>query len=250
MKILLIDIETAPNRVWTWGLWNQNISIGQIDKPGYILCWAAKWHNEKEVMFSSLWKEGKNKMLKKIYNLLEEADVIVHYNGINFDNRWLNSEFAKQGWTPPAPHQPIDLFRTIKRMFNLPSYKMDFALKYLGLGSKYRHDGWDMWKGCMKKDPHFQREMEKYNKMDVTEMEKLYVFLRPWIMNHPNHALYSDKGVNQCPTCGGTHLRKKGLRYTNVFIYQRYRCNDCGAWSQGRQNNMTKDKKAVVLKSC
>jgi predicted RNA-binding Zn-ribbon protein involved in translation (DUF1610 family) len=248
MKILLIDIETAPNRGYFWGLFNQNISIDMIDKPGYILCWSAKWYGEKKVMFSSLWGDGKKKMLKKAYDLLEEADVVVHYNGINFDNRWFNAEFAKMGWTPPAPHQPIDLLLTTKRQFRLPSHKLEFALQYFGLGKKYKHDGWPMWEGCITGDKYYQKEMQKYNEQDVTEMEPLYVFLRPWIMNHPNHALYDSKGEYQCPNCGGTYLRKKGLRYTSVFTYQRYKCNDCGAWSQERQNNMSKEEKAVVLK--
>ena len=43
MNILLIDIETAPNKVYTWGLWNQNVSLNQIDEVGYTLCWAATW---------------------------------------------------------------------------------------------------------------------------------------------------------------------------------------------------------------
>jgi len=47
IKILEIDIETAPSLVYTWGLFNQNIGVNQIVKPGYMLCWAAKFQHQK-----------------------------------------------------------------------------------------------------------------------------------------------------------------------------------------------------------
>ena len=46
MKILLLDIETAPNIVHSWGLWQQNIGLPQIVKSGYTICWSAKWYKE------------------------------------------------------------------------------------------------------------------------------------------------------------------------------------------------------------
>ena len=57
MKKLILDIETAPHRVYAWGLWDQNIYIDQIEEPGYTLCWAAKWHGKNKVMFKGLKKD-------------------------------------------------------------------------------------------------------------------------------------------------------------------------------------------------
>ena len=53
-KILLLDIETAPNKVYTWGLWNQNIGLSQIIQEGYLLCWGAKWLGKRGVMTDAL----------------------------------------------------------------------------------------------------------------------------------------------------------------------------------------------------
>jgi len=53
-KILFLDIESAPSRVYTWGLFNQNIALNQIEEPGYTLCWAAKWFGKKKMLFSSV----------------------------------------------------------------------------------------------------------------------------------------------------------------------------------------------------
>ena len=51
MKILLLDIESSPNTAHVWGLWQQNVGIKQIMESSYVLCWAAKWLDDKEIMF-------------------------------------------------------------------------------------------------------------------------------------------------------------------------------------------------------
>ena len=58
----------------------------------------------------------------------------------------------------------------------------------------------------------------------------------PYIKNHPNVGNYINDAVPHCPKCGSTKVEKRGFMYTNVAIYQRYRCKDCGGWSRGRKN--------------
>jgi len=250
MKTLLLDIETAPNKVYTWGLWKQNVALNQIDEPGYTLCWAAKWLGEKGTMFSSIHHDGKKAMLLRIYELLDEADVVIHYNGTNFDLPILSQEFLSIRWPPPSPVQQIDLLRTARQRFRLVSNKLDYVLTFLGLENKVEHKGMALWRGCMDGDKKSWKVMEKYNKKDVTQLEKVYDILRPWVRNHPNHALYTDDVQKVCPSCGSSHLQKRGTYRTAVFTYQRYQCQaeGCGAWSKDRFNDMDKEKRESVLK--
>ena len=137
MKILHIDIETAPNKVYAWGLWNQNISINQIVESGYTMCFAAKWHNKKGVMFNSIHQSDEVAMLEELHGLLEEADVVVHYNGTKFDIPTINKEFLINGMEPPEPYHQVDLFRVVKNRFRFPSNKLDYIAQELGYkGSK------------------------------------------------------------------------------------------------------------------
>ena len=85
MKILLLDIETSPMTAYVWGIWDQNISPNHIIDSSEILCWAAKWLGEKEIMFDSVHNSKPKKMLKGIYDLLNDADAVIHYNGTKFD---------------------------------------------------------------------------------------------------------------------------------------------------------------------
>ena len=101
MKILLLDIETAPSLAYIWGLFKENIPLQRLVNSGYVLCWSAKWLGEEEIYFDSLYNSTPRRMLKKIHKLLEETDVVIHYNGQSFDIPTLNKEFLLYGMPPP-----------------------------------------------------------------------------------------------------------------------------------------------------
>ena len=71
MKVLLLDIETAPNLVHVWGLFKQNISISQIMDSSYVMCFAAKWLDSEDIIYDSVRKSGAKKMLQRIHKLLK-----------------------------------------------------------------------------------------------------------------------------------------------------------------------------------
>ena len=244
MKILLIDIETAPNAAWVWGLWNQNIGINQIVNSGYVLCWAAKWYNDKKIMFSSLQEDTPKTMLRKIHALLDEADVVVHYNGAKFDIPTLNKEFVIYGIKPPAPFKQIDLYSVVKNRFRFPSNKLDFVAQALGLGQKIRHKGFELWIECMKNAPSAWKDMKKYNLQDVILLEALYVKVLPWIKNHPHYGLYRENEF-LCTNCGSRNYHKRGWAYTTALKYQRFQCNDCGTWFRGNKSKLVREEKFV-----
>lgn len=233
LKILLLDIETAPNLAYVWGLFKENIPIARIVNSGYVLSWAAKWLGKREIKFNSVQRKKPRKMLRDIHTLLDEADVVIHYNGKSFDIPTLNKEFIKAGMKPPAPYKQLDLMRVVKKEFRFPSNKLDYVLQALGIGKKVRHPGFEMWVKCMAGDRASWRNMERYNKGDVRELEKLYDRLLPWIQNHPSHAAVTDG--NRCPNCGGTHLQRRGSYPTRVLRFPRFRCMDCGKWSRSNK---------------
>jgi uncharacterized protein YprB with RNaseH-like and TPR domain len=86
----MLDIETSPNTAHIWGLRDQYINPEHLLESSYVLCWAAKWHGKKEVMFASVNNMKPEHMLRKIHDLVSEADAVVHYNGSRFDMPILN----------------------------------------------------------------------------------------------------------------------------------------------------------------
>lgn len=232
MKILALDIETAPNICYTWGLYNQNISINQIDKPGYTMCWAAKWLDEDRMQFSSVRKDG-DKMIQKIHGLLDKADAVLSYNGLKFDLPTLNREFLVHGLPPPSPYRHIDLYQVAKRQFRFVSNKLDWIVRSLGLGEKVKHQGHDLWTACMAGDKEAWRLMEEYNRGDVELLISLYEKMLPWCDKHPSYAAL--EGVQCCPKCGSEEYQHRGFAYTSAYKYRRYECKKCHGWFRGNK---------------
>jgi len=232
-RILLLDIETAPNKVYAWGLWDQNISINQIVGSGYVLCWAAKWLGSSEMYFGSLQGSTPKKMLGAIHRLLEEADVVIHYNGQRFDIPTLNKEFIKNGFPPPAPYKQLDLLRVCKAAFRFESNKLDYVSQALAIGAKVKHEGFELWVKCMDGDEKAWARMGRYNRNDVTLLEKLYRRLRPWIVRHPN--LGVEKDAVACPKCGSEKVQRRGEQVAQIKRYHRYHCQACAAWFRGNK---------------
>lgn len=247
MKTLLLDIETAPHRVYAWGLWDQNIALNQIEEPGYTLCWAAKWYKDPEIGFSSVFDDGRKLMLQLIWKMLDEADAVIHYNGTKFDIPTLNQEFLSEGLGKPSPYKQIDLLRTARKQFRLPSNKLDYVSKYLGLEGKHHHKGMELWRGCMQGSERAWDTMRKYNIQDVRLLESVYDRMLPWIDGHPNVALYGGLAVPVCTKCGSRHLHRRGLAYTQTMIYQRFQCQDCGSWMRTRTNEVSKEQRTNIL---
>lgn len=229
MRILSIDIETSPNLAHVWSLWNTNVGLSQLLESTEMMCFAAKWLGESPVKFYSQHQHGKTVMLEAAYDLLDQADVVMHYNGKRFDVPHMNREFVTVGWTPPSPFKQIDLYQVVKQRFKLPSNKLDYVARMLGLTGKVKHEGHELWIKCMAGDAAAWKRMEKYNKQDVLLLEQVYVAVRPWIPNHPSFAIFN--GVDCCPACGSLQLEKRGFHYTKVSKFQRFRCKKCGKWS-------------------
>jgi len=233
MKVLFIDIETAPNQAYVWGMFDQNISASQMEASSYILCWAAKWHGNRKMHFASSEKQPARKMLKGIHKLLDEADVVVHYNGLKFDIPTLNKEFIKNGFAPPSPYKQLDLLQVCRRAFRFESNKLSYVSDALQIGAKVKHEGFELWVKCMKGDPKAWKRMGRYNRGDVTLLEKLYHRLRPWIKMHPNHNAYHDALC--CPKCGSEKVQRRGYQVAATRTYFRYQCQVCAAWFRGNK---------------
>ena len=145
MKILLIDIETTPNLAHVWGLWQQNVGLSQLLESTEMMCFAAKFVGDKRTQFYSTFWDGKETMVQKAWDLLNEADVVVGWNSRSFDEKHLNREFLQAGLTPPSPYKSLDLMLAVKKKFRLPSNKLQYVSTMLGLAGKVQHSGFELW---------------------------------------------------------------------------------------------------------
>lgn len=250
MKTLLIDIETAPAKAYIWDLKTRYVPLGQVAEDGHVLCFAAGWLGEDHVYFSSRWDHGEKAMVQTAWDLLNEADAVIHYNGNSFDIPRLNTEFLKYRLGPPRPSHQIDLYRTVSSQFRVLSKSLKHMLSILSLENKLEHKGMELWTGVMAGNKEDQKLMEEYNIRDISTLEPLYYELLPWITNHPNVGLWMEPAdVPLCKNCGSSKLRFKGYKRTSVLSYKQYQCQNCLSWNRERYSEeVGKNKRTDILR--
>jgi hypothetical protein len=256
-KILVLDIETAPIRAYVWGIWNQNVSINQIESDWFCLTWAAKWLFDKKVYSGSVTpeeavKQDDRRIIKSLWALLNEADIVIAHNAQKFDIPKINSRFLIHGLNPPLPYQTIDTLLHIRRQFGFTSNKLDYVNQLLNLPRKQDTGGFELWEKCYKGEAKSIKKMLLYNIQDVRILEETYLRIRAWIKPHPSMGLYIlDEGQSRCPSCGSEKLKQEGKNYhTPANAYEQLRCDNCGATSRKRLSAINiKQKRHLILSS-
>ncbi len=247
-KTLLLDIETQPDLVYVWGVYEQN-AISVLEH-WQILSYAAQWLGVGKPWVKALpdykgYKKGGSdkKLVQDLWQLMNEADIIIAHNGKQFDMRKINARFIFHGLTPPAPYKIIDTRLEVAKVAGFSSNKLDWLCQQLEIGKKIEHEGFPMWYGCMHGDMAAWAKMKKYNKHDIELLRELYILIAPWI-RQPNANIF-DPTEARCtnPACGSQDLQKRGIHRARTRVYQRWSCNKCGAWSRSRSN-----EKGVVAK--
>jgi hypothetical protein len=250
-KVLLFDIETAPIVAHVWQLWENNVSLNQIVCDWHLLSWSAKWLGspETEVMYMDQRNaknvENEEKLLAELWELLNEADVVITQNGKHFDQRKVQAKFLEYDFDPHSSYKHIDTKIESQRLFGFPSHKLEYMTekinkKYKKLKHK-KFPGHELWVECLKGNPEAWNEMQVYNVHDVLALEEFFNHIAPWGIN-VNFNVYHDGEEHICK-CGSKNHRKNGFYYTNAGKFQKYQCKSCGAESKDRQNLFTKEKK-------
>ena len=206
-KTLIFDIETSPNLAYVWGKWKQNVGDNQFVEKSYIMSFAAKWLHDDEIIYTDNRHNDDKKLVGELYDLLDQADVVVAHNGKRFDLPKVLGRGIVHGYTPPSPYAIVDTLLVARKKFA----------------------GFDLWVQCLKQNDEAWQEMKEYNVQDILSLEALYLRMLPYMDSHPN----VGNGEDSCPNCGGHHLQRRGSYRTKAGIsYQRYVCNDCGSWSR------------------
>ena len=252
MKVLILDIETAPNLAYVWRFFKENVSPKQVVENSTLLSYCAKWLGEDQVFYDDCREDlDELGLVLGLAALLDEADVIVAHNGVRFDVPKINTACLRNGVVPPSPFKQVDTFQVAKKKFKFDSNKLEHIADHLELPMKKlahkKFPGFELWLECLRGNNEAWEEMKEYNINDVLVLEQLYLRLRPWVDNHPNAGVILEEDVPVCPKCGSKHLQKRGYSYTTTGKYQRFRCNDCGGWGRSRFTEYPKDKRKALI---
>jgi DNA polymerase elongation subunit (family B) len=231
---LLIDIECAPAKVWSWSLYPKFIGIDQIIEPPRMISFAARWYGEKKTVFYSEYHDTRLGMLDALHALMSEANIVTHFNGKRFDVPWLIGELERENYPVLPKVQQIDLFQIAKSNMRFISNKLDYISQDLLGQRKVQNGGFALWKACLEEEDTPAKAkawalMKKYNIQDVDLMVPLFERLRPYVKG-VNFALIEGLEF-ACTKCASSNLIRRGFSRTGAGKFQRYQCSDCGGWS-------------------
>ena len=194
---------------------------------------------------------SKEKVLKGIWKLLDEADIVVGHNSDSFDVKKLNARFLLHGMKPPSSYKRMDTKKLAKKHFALTSNKLAYitdklCTKYKKL-SHGKFPGFSLWKECLDGNLEAWEEMEKYNEYDVLSLEEAFLKILPW-ESSSIFAAFMDSDIPIC-TCGSIDFKKKGFHYTPSSKYQKYSCVNCGAEHRDNTNLIKKERRKKLRKN-
>lgn len=254
-RILLMDIETSYMDVrGIWDLKTEYIQPNRVVKDWSVLCYAAKWLFEPKILGESVTpKEALERtemsVLGGIWKLLDQADIVVTQNGLNFDIKRLNTKFIKYGYPPPSSYSVVDTLKVARDKFAFYSNSLDELGKtLLGIGGKTKMSIED-WDACVEGNKKAKKALDKmlsYCKRDVAPLlEDLYLTFLPWITSHPNLGIYSQHDGDVCPKCESQNLLWTEQYATPQGLWEGFRCQSCGTTGRGTRKEHSVKKVSI-----
>ena len=239
-KLVLLDIETSPIVGYTWTTFDASV-LKILDSSKIIsVSWKELHSEETHVKCIADYKGYKKgvvddkALVTEIWEVLDEADVVIGHHSDAFDLKRLNARFVYHGLGAPSAYTTVDTCTSAKKYFKFDSNSLNNLGLYLGVGEKVSNGGIGLWFKCLEGDKKAWELMKQYNKQDVVLLEQVYLKLRPFMSNHPNlNLVVGGDSVSSCGTCLSMNVQKRGFSVTKTGKKQRLQCGDCGSWSSG-----------------
>lgn len=233
LRTLMIDIERLPGQ-FTADFWSLNDYKGRrihadnvVEWPSTV-CFAAKWYGDKRGTFHAIWHEGgADAMYQAAFDLYDQADMVLTYNGIAFDGKHLASGWTERGMGRPSTWKDIDLLRVARQSQGWESKTLDSVCKRLGIPAKNDRYSVEVARAAVAGNKAAQRKLKRYNENDTDILAAVYERLLPWVKGQPHVAPSLGLERPTCPRCGSTDVKRVGTYTPGVYNYPEFKCNTC-----------------------
>lgn len=218
----VLDIETKPMIAYVWDRKDVQIALNQIKEDWSVLAWSAKKLDDppSKTVYYDL-RHAKDltddrSILRPLWKLLDETDILITQNGAHFDARKLNARFIELKMGKPSNYEHWDTYLCARRVAAFTSNKLEYLTEKLN--TKYKKQshsefpGQSLWTECLKGNIKAWNAMKKYNIYDVLSTEEAFHNLYEWAPK-----AFPRLNANKCVSCG--KMKKIKIK-----------CNDCGTW--------------------
>lgn len=186
-NILYFDLEVSKSMMFNYGLRVPSGYINPEDlyRDFYIICWSASYVGK-----STVWSEcvtskeaqkwNDKRILVRLHELMESADILAGHNIDKFDLRKVNARFLLNGMEPITHKKTLDTLKIARSKFSFESNRLDYISQKLGLRPKDDIRNSDWLKIVTSGDEKTLKKVNKYCRGDVTSgkgvLEKLMKF--------------------------------------------------------------------------
>ena len=230
IKRLFFDIETSPNIVYSWRIgYNLSITPDNIIDERKIICISYKWEDEDKI-YTLTWDKDQcdKQMLIDFIAQANKADELIAHNGDRFDIKWIRTRCIYHRIPMFPNYKTLDTLKKAKSGFNFNSNKLDYIAKFLGVGAKVKHSGFDMWVQVMKGNHLAMQEMIEYCEGDIIVLEDIFLTMQNYIKMNTHNGVINNNLKYSCPSCGGEHPTLLKNNVTAMGTIKRLmECNDC-----------------------
>jgi hypothetical protein len=248
-KILLIDIETAPLKLWSYGIREQYHAVNSIDEDWTLLSFAAKFLNEEKIHYFHVDPNSPRddrSVAEEAYKLISQCDYLVAHN-LAFDLKMLKARWLFYDFKVTRPFQKICTYQIAKSNFRMTSNKLEYLAKYLNVIEKLDHGkfpGMELFKQCVNGNMEAFRELEDYNVRDVVTLEAIFLKLRRYDSRIRFSFFYQESTCS----CGSKEFREVDPVATSTGIFRTQQCIECGKCFRDGKNLLSSTLRKSLLK--
>lgn len=262
-RVVTLDVERIPgwhstfhrgqaitgpfwdlNEIKSWA--GKRIHADDVSEWPRTICAAWKWYDSADVEFAAEWEVGGyDGFMRQVWEVFNDADLIIGHNADRFDARHLMGGWAEMGLPAPSPYKVIDTLKIARGTFAYESNTLDALNKRLGIDSKTDKYDVKIARAAVNGDKEAQETLSAYNRGDIIASEALFDRLRPFAKGIPHLGMWSDDEL-ACPSCGHTMTATGKTVHANVQRYEHLHCPNCGAHARGtaRLKNPTRTRSA------
>jgi len=230
IKRLFFDIETSPIVAYTWRVgWKLNIGTDNIIQDWKIICISYGWEDEDKV-HTLTWDKNQcdKQMLIDFIKIANTADELVAHNGDRFDIKKIRTKCIYHRIPMFPNYRTLDTLKKAKSGFTFNSNRLDYIAKYLGVGAKLEHEGFNMWVKCIQGDKDALADMVKYCEMDIVVLQDVFLVMQSYIKQNQHVGTLNMGRKCDCPSCGSSDVTYLKLNVTSLGTPKRqFECDVC-----------------------
>lgn len=216
-------------KAWT----GKRIHADDVKEWPRTICAAWKWYDESDVEFAAEWEVGGyDGFMRAVWDVFDQADLIIGHNADRFDARHLMGGWAEMGLPAPSPYKVIDTLKIARGSFAYESNTLDALNKRLGIDAKTDKYDARIARAAVNGDKEAQETLSAYNRGDIIASEALFDRLRPFAKGIPHLGMWTDDEM-ACPSCGHSMTATGRTVHANVQRYEHLHCSNCGAHARG-----------------